>query len=121
MCLEEVKTRDTGYSEHKLRESSGGGQLNIVNALLAANVNVNASFCGGYTALIKSAMAGHSDCVKLLLEAASDVERECSFPEETALIVSAKSGHVDCVKLLLEAASDVQQQCGYFKEFALFF
>ena len=69
-----MKIRDTQYSERKLRESAGDGQLNIINALLAADVNVNACDNDG-TALIKSAKAGHADCVKLLLEAASDVKQ----------------------------------------------
>ena len=56
--------------------------------------------------LITNARAGRADCVKLLLEAAADVQKRDWF-EGTALIASARGGFSDCVKLLLEAASDI--------------
>ena len=111
ICIEEVKIRDADYLKDMLQESARGGQLNIANALLASNANVNAVDCRRNTALIISADAGHADCVKLLLEASSDFT-QCSW-EGTALIVSAKAGHADCVKLLLEASSDVKQRNDY--------
>ena len=84
--------------------------MNIVNALLVSNSNVNACDSRtGKTPLLAAAAAGNTDCVKLLLCAAADVFARNS-DGSTALFVSAEAGCFDCVELLIHARSDINAE-----------
>ena len=102
-----MKVHDRSYLDFELVFSAAYGKLNIVKALLAANADINFSCGDRGTPLVESAEAGHTDCVKLLLEAAEGVENFYYKQKEEALIYSARGGHSDCVKLLLEASSNI--------------
>ena len=66
--------------------------------------DVNAKDPDGRTALYWASRNGHTDCVKLLIEAKADVNAKDS-DGRTALYWASCKGHTDCVKLLKEAGA----------------
>ena len=76
--------------------------------MLERGAEVNYQVDAG-TALIFAAMFGHSDAVKLLLQAGADIniQEKAGF---TALMFAAGGGHEAVVELLLEAGVQVNMQ-----------
>ncbi len=80
------------------------GQVEIVQALIAAGSNVNRGF--DELPLHTAAKKGHREVVRLLLESGADVE---GYEEDywTALMSAASAGHLSIVQLLVELGADV--------------
>lgn len=80
------------------------GQLETVQALLAAKVEPNAQDSNGYTALMLSSFAGHQDVVKALLVANAkwDIENKLG---DTALRLADLAEHAEIVGLLKSAGA----------------
>ncbi len=81
--------------------AAGGGHAPIVEVLLAAGAEVNAT---GWTALMGAAGGGHERTVDLLLAAGADVNAVPGAYGLTALMGAAKGGHIGTVRALLEPA-----------------
>ena len=63
----------------------------------------------GKTALLKAAVRGHVDVVKLLLEAgASDIEKV--WDHANALYAAAYAGQLEAMRLLIDHGSDVENR-----------
>jgi ankyrin repeat protein len=67
---------------------------------------VNAKDRFGWTPLIKAAMFGYNDIVKILLDRGADVNAKTGLGC-TALIEAAKIGHVRTVRILLDNNADM--------------
>lgn len=63
------------------------------------------------TALMMAAGGGHSECVRKLLDADADLEKE-DRNDWTALFYAAKAGSLPCIRLLVEAGADVNAKDG---------
>jgi ankyrin repeat protein len=88
-----------------LIEAATEGRAEMVESLLNAGVEVNATNQIGMTALMVAADRGHNSIAKKLLEHGADVNARdnCNM---TALMVAALAGHVDVIKVLLDANAD---------------
>ena len=64
---------------------------------------------GGETPLYWAAFKGHTECVKLLIEAKADVNKANEYGY-TPLYWAALLGHTECVKLLIDAGADVNKK-----------
>lgn len=79
------------------------GDLARVEALLAADVDINAKSDSGLTALWKASFLGHLQMVRALLAAGADVDARSKHG--TALDAVRQGGHLDIVRLLKKAGA----------------
>ncbi|EME97307.1 hypothetical protein H340_27175 [Streptomyces mobaraensis NBRC 13819 = DSM 40847] len=79
-----------------------------VRALLRAGADARAADADGMTALYAAAVNGHTELVRLLLEAGAgpDAESAGAGSEGTPLCAAASWGHVGTVRLLLAHGAD---------------
>lgn len=89
-----------------LIRASMGGNLDIVDALLAAGADPNAQDNNGRTPLIWASLRNHTEVVTTLVKNGAEVdhreERGC-----TALIEAAFRGHLETVQQLLDFRADI--------------
>ena len=61
----------------------------------------------GFSALHAAAAAGHTECVRVLLECGAD--KNMAGPDrKTAIALAAERGHVECVRVLLESKAAIE-------------
>jgi ankyrin repeat protein len=89
-----------------LNTAAVGGHAEIVERLVAANVDISTVGYDGRTPLQVAAKLGHVEVVESLLAAKADVNAAGS-DGYTPLQAAAKGGYVDVVKMLLAAKADV--------------
>eukprot|EP00933_Yihiella_yeosuensis_P060159 TRINITY_DN6223_c0_g1_i1.p1 TRINITY_DN6223_c0_g1~~TRINITY_DN6223_c0_g1_i1.p1 ORF type:complete len:210 (-),score=71.03 TRINITY_DN6223_c0_g1_i1:149-778(-) len=89
------------------------GDDDAVKAAIADGIDVNAKSHGGACALLMASGNGHTEIVKLLLEAKASTET-ANESKSTALHWACLNGHLDVVKSLLEAKAnaDVKNDFG---------
>lgn len=88
-------------------DAARAGDAAVVAKYLSAGSDPNALNADDFTPLYLACLYGHTDVVKLLLQAdAINLECPC-FVGETALSAAARFGHVDIVRILLQAGADV--------------
>jgi hypothetical protein len=93
-----------------LQAAAGGGHLDVVERLLAAEADVNAAATARYgrTALQAAAEGGHLNVMERLLAAKADVNAAATASHgRTALQAAAEGGHLNVVERLLAAKADV--------------
>lgn len=97
-----------------LQAAARRGYLEVVERLLAANVDVNAAAAAGFgkTALQAAVKGGHLGVVERLLAANADVNAAPGYGGQTALQAAAKRGHLKIVEMLLAANADVNAAPG---------
>ena len=86
--------------------ASSTGSVEVVQALLASNGDVNLKQCDGKAPVTIAASNGRPDIVRLLLAAKADVNA-VEEDGKTALMLAAEKGHVQVVQALLAANADV--------------
>jgi len=98
---------DKTHNNNALILASKSGHLDIVNALVAKEANVNAVNSYGHTALIIASYFGHLDIVNALV-AVPDINVNAANEDgQTALITASKSGHLEIVNALIAKGADV--------------
>ena len=111
--------------------ASAYGHTEIVKMLIEAGADVNATASSdlvkwkkrpprhyhnpfgkplGGTALVYASCSGHTDVVKLLIEAGADVNKKDKKNRYTVLMVASSAGHTEVAKLLIEAGANVNAQ-----------
>jgi hypothetical protein len=80
--------------------------MEVVQALLAANADVNAKSTAGVTALMEASRTGRTEIVQALLAAKADVNAKM-ITDTTALMWASENDHIEAVKVLLAAGADV--------------
>jgi ankyrin repeat protein len=80
----------------------------MVERLLRAGANANATLLSGETALMTCARAGDARAVKALLAHGADVNAKEHEHHQTALMWAAAQRHPDIVGLLIDASADVR-------------
>ena len=112
----DIKTQGKGA----LKSAAYHGNLEVVQYLISAGVDVNAQTNGftDRTILQNAVLSRNIGLVKILLKAGSDVNATCRMREETALETAvrfvAKSGpeRLEIVQVLLAAGADVNPPKG---------
>jgi ankyrin repeat protein len=79
----------------------------MVEALLKAGADPNASLSRGQTILMTAARTGSGEAVRLLLARGADVNAREQILGETALIWAAAENHPAVIKALVERGADV--------------
>jgi len=95
-CIDRVDA--AGYTA--LHRASHKGDARIVNALLEANANINATDNRGKTALYIAASADHAEVVQLLLRRGADRKIRGGTAQLTALEVAVERGCNAVLKVL---------------------
>ncbi len=93
-----------------LRAYATQGDMAQIKQMIAMGANINCADEWGLTPLFNAAAHGHSDCVKLLLEAGADIAAS-----DSVLAIAAGSGNPECVRILIEAGADVNLTTGNYK------
>jgi ankyrin repeat protein len=78
--------------------------------LIAAGANVNELDPNGDAPLVMAAYLGHTEIVKLLLEAGADVAAVDPGMKATALHAAAYAGRTGAARLLIEHGIDINKQ-----------
>jgi ankyrin repeat protein len=96
-----AETKDT-----RLADAVQNGDRNLVRALLAKKVDVNAPQGDGTTALHWAAFNDDRDVAKLLLAAGANVKAATRVGAITPLLLASKNGSAPMIELLLKAGAD---------------
>jgi uncharacterized protein len=81
-----------------------------VKGLIAAGVNVSEPDANGDAPLVMAAYEGHTEIVRLLLEAGADVTAVDPGMKATALHAAAYAGRTDAARLLIEHGVEIDRQ-----------
>jgi ankyrin repeat protein len=81
-----------------------------VKTLIARGVNVNELDANGDAPLVMAAYKGHTDILRLLLEAGADLTAVDPDMKATALHAAAYAGRTEAAKLLIEHGIDIDRQ-----------
>lgn len=105
---------NTSLSKPAPHELPGAANIQEIKALLERGADINGKDSGGFTALVRAAMAGSAEIVQLLLDRGAALEEETPFGN-TALILAAQCGHYEAARLLIEkgASLEVKNKAGY--------
>ncbi|KAJ5531566.1 hypothetical protein N7527_004959 [Penicillium freii] len=92
-----------------LQVAAGGGHHEVVQTLLAANADVNASPANYYdrTALQAAAEGGHLEVVQTLLAAKADINKSPTQDGWIALQVAIEGRYLDIVQILRAVKADI--------------
>lgn len=95
-----------GSGPEDLWAAARKGDAELVKALLAKGVDVNAKTEYGATALSFAADKGHAEVVKVLLDKKADVNVKDTYYKATPLSWAVSKGHLDIAKLLVDAGAE---------------
>ena len=101
--LDLSETRGTDLDGAPLMAAAENGHPEVVEALLKANADVNATTNDGRTAPMAAAENGHPEVVEALLRVGADVNAKAANGE-TAMSLATKGGVAEIVQLLKEFA-----------------
>lgn len=96
------------YGETLLYLAACDGHHSSVQALIAANADVNKATLHGATPLFIAAQNGHLSCVQTLIAANAKVNQATSSGI-TPLYIAAQNGHLSSVQTLIAANAKVNQ------------
>ena len=90
----------------ELMNASISGNVKTVEVLLHSfDVDVNATYDKGITALMYASFCGHTEVARVLIQSGADVNA-INIDGRTALIFASIEGHTDTVELLLQSGAD---------------
>ena len=119
MTKESDSSWQAGWKDPVMLLAAALGQLSVLNDLLQAGGNINATDEKGRTGLVLAAQGGHADMVKALIERGADVWCR-DHQGDTALIHAARQGKVDAVRAVLgEWGGRTIDEVGHNKRSAL--
>ena len=97
-----ISSMSSKMKDELLRAYATQGDMEQMKQMIAMGAKIDGADEWGCTPLFNAAANGHSDCVKLLLEAGADIKATDSI-----LAMAAGSGNPECVRILIDAGADV--------------
>uniref|UniRef100_A0A0G4HYJ9 Uncharacterized protein n=1 Tax=Chromera velia CCMP2878 TaxID=1169474 RepID=A0A0G4HYJ9_9ALVE len=104
-----------------LRLLASAGMTEVIDRLIRESKTVNVDVRDeerGETALMLASCKGHTDIVRLLVDAKANVDMQ-DKNGMTALILASENGHTDIVRLLVDAKANVDMEDKNSKKTAL--
>ena len=107
---------DMGNGRAIACEAAARGQHQVLALLLAPHdppesigggVSTEVQNGHGRTVLMEAAMNGHAECLRVAIEAGSDLDFATKNYNATAAIFAAREGHLNCLNILREAGADM--------------
>jgi ankyrin repeat protein len=96
------------YGETPIYHAISIQDVDVINALIRHNVDVNAKGSEDYYPLQFAAYHGKTEAVRILIGHKADLDAT-SKPFPTALTIASEEGYTDIVKLLIQAGADVNK------------
>jgi ankyrin repeat protein len=96
-----------------LMDAVQNNDVAAVKTLIAQGVNVNELDANQDAPLVMAAYLGHTEILRLLLEAGADVTAVDPSMKATALHAAAYAGRTEAAKLLIEHHIDINKQGPY--------
>lgn len=93
--------------DRSLIEAVRKNDIRKVAQLIKAKANLDAQNVSGETALILAAEEGHTDIVKLLIDAGANLNLQDMIVGLTALIAAAQGRYTDIARLLINAGANL--------------
>ncbi len=103
----ELKRRGVSISQEQLVDFAAAGDLEVVDLLIQAEVEVNGRDPYGTTALMAAAEAGHLEVAKFLIDKGADPNRGAPGSWETPLMLATVQGRDNMVQYLIDAGAAV--------------
>ncbi|XP_076660567.1 ankyrin repeat domain containing protein 6 diego isoform X2 [Halictus rubicundus] len=107
---EDIKPLPDENGRTPLLLAAGAGHVDVCEALLLREIDVNAADNTGVTPLQKAASEGHLEVVELLLKYNANVARQDTVYGDTPLHTSARYGHAGVTRILISALCRVSDQ-----------
>jgi len=104
--LELINRKVCSYEMTLLHLACKEGNLELIQRLLAAGADINATTKDGCTPLLYAALLGHVEVVQFLLAAGADINAT-DKDGSTSLLYAASSGHIEVVQSLLAAGANI--------------
>ena len=98
---DEIKTREDGLCAQAAME---GNAVNVA-AYLKRGANIHAISKQGY--LVQVAAKGHTEVLRVLLDAGADINAPTPTTDVTPLMQAARNGHIGTLQFLLERGASV--------------
>ncbi len=97
----EIKTQEDGLCAMAALE---GNAVNVA-AYLKRGANISAISKQGY--LVQAAAKGHTEALRVLLDAGADINAPTPTTDVTPLMQAARNGHIETLQFLLERGASV--------------
>jgi len=97
-----------------LSEACNLGNSEMIESLLKAGADSNATIGEGETPLMTASRAGAAGGVKALLARGADVKAKDGYRGETALMFAVAENHAEVAKLLIAAGADVNARSTFY-------
>jgi ankyrin repeat protein len=105
--IEEAVGWERPAEQIELAEAAAVGDEARVRALLIAGTDPDAWGADGAAPIHRAAQAGHSEVVRVLLNAGADIDRQREGAGDTPLLDAIQSHHDETTLLLIERGADV--------------
>jgi ankyrin repeat protein len=87
------------------------GDLERLEKAIARGDDVNYLTAGDWNAGMAAAIEGHTEALKMVIDAGVNLEQRSEPNQWNALMFAAFQGHDECLKLLIDAGVDLNKQC----------
>jgi|GEM_PF-3467656 TPR repeat protein len=104
--IDDIRANAEGRCSSLLVHAAANGYIGMMRSALQHGVSVQEKEYDGTTALEAAAASGHTETVRLLLDASAKVNYRSDHHMETPLMLAALNGHHEIVELLLERGAD---------------
>jgi ankyrin repeat protein len=106
VCCDKVACQRALLSVERELPESNQFHLECVRVLISRGADVNKADVEGCTPLMVASLGGHTDCVRLLLEAGAVIDEKVPASGERAIHLAIIEGHMQCVQLLSSYGAD---------------
>ena len=107
MCSSDLVNVANEFGATPLWIACSEGRAAMIDRLLRAGANANATLANGETALMTASRTGSLEAVRLLVAHGAQVNAREPMRNQTALMWAVAERHADVTRVLVEAGADV--------------